>query len=103
MQGGGEKGGGGWNCSLNTLRVGRINYSDVSICQRVPVAQPLHWETATELGGGGQMEGLKAKKKDDVGKQVEAIETSLRRERNKGGRDGRRNHGDGWGGLTGSS
>lgn len=94
---------GGWNCSLNTLRVGRINYSDVSICQRVPVAQPLHWETATELGGGGQMEGLKAKKKDDVGKQVEAIETSLRRERNKGGRDGRRNHGDGWGGLTGSS
>lgn len=86
MQGGGEKGGGGWNCSLNTLRVGRINYSDVSICQRVPVAQPLHRETATELWGGGrQMEGLKVKKKDDVGKQVEAIETSLRKREIKEG------------------
>lgn len=48
------------------------------------MAQPLHQKTATERGGG-QMEGLKVKKKDDVGKQVEAIETSLRKREIKEG------------------
>lgn len=39
--GGGGKGGGwGGGLSLNTLSPDRINYSDVSICQRVLVAQP---------------------------------------------------------------
>lgn len=52
----------GEGLSLNTLSPDRINYSDVSICQQVPVAQSGNWELPPNKRERGQMEGLKGRK-----------------------------------------
>lgn len=45
--------GGGAGLSLNTLRPDRINYSDVSICQRVPAARLGDRDLPPDGGGEG--------------------------------------------------
>ena len=56
---------GGWGgssgVSLTTLRPDRINYSDVSICHLLLVAQPEHPQTPTGLEGKGRSQILKEK------------------------------------------
>lgn len=54
-------GGGGAGLSLNTLSPDKINYNDVSICQRVPVAQSGHWDLPPNSKNREQMAGLKEK------------------------------------------
>lgn len=84
-----EEGGGA--LSLNTLSPDRINYSDVSICQRVPVAQPGHRDLPPNRRERGQMKGLKEKGVEWWEEKRTAMEEDMlaRRGRQEEGNQGR--------------